>query len=191
MLRLLADLLQEHGLGLVHAHLADALQGREVLQAGLGELLPLAFELLLLDHQLAVALLEHVRALVELLVALEQAALEVGEVGALGAALLVELALHPHLLVLGLEDQLLLLRTCLGDDPACLLIGSLDRLVGDDAASDESDAQTDDDRGQDDRDGDDIGHCFLPSSRLAGGTRRWSMMGATERPAGPTGSADR
>ena len=47
-----------------------------------------------MTDQLAVALLEHVRALVELLVALEQPALEVAELGALGAALLLELPLR-------------------------------------------------------------------------------------------------
>ena len=94
------------------------------------QLLALGLELLLLDQQLAVALLEHVRALVELLVTLEEPALEVAEVGALGAALLVELALEADLLLLGLEDQLLLLGARLGDDPGRLVLGGLDRLGG-------------------------------------------------------------
>ena len=69
-------------------HLADALEGRDLLQAGLGELLPRLRRAPLAPSQLAIALLEHVRALVQLLVALEQAALQVGQLAALGAGLL-------------------------------------------------------------------------------------------------------
>ena len=58
-----------------------------------GELGALLVELLLAHQQLAVALLEHVRALVELLVTLQQAPFEVLQVDALGAAFLVHLAL--------------------------------------------------------------------------------------------------
>ena len=102
----------------------------DLLLAGAAQLAPAGrLELLLLDHQLAAALLEHVRALVELLVALEQARLEVAEVGALGAALLVQLALEADLLLLGLEDEVLLLGARLGDDAAGLVLGGLDRLV--------------------------------------------------------------
>ena len=88
-----------------------------------------AFELPLALEQLAIALLEHVGALVELLVALEQATLE-AELGALGAGLVLGLALEPDLLVLGLEDQVLLLGARLRDDAARLVLGGLDRLGG-------------------------------------------------------------
>ena len=144
-------------------HLADPLQGDDLLLAGAAQLLALRLQLLLLDQQLPVALLEHVRALVELLVPLEQPALEVGQVGALGATLLLQLALESDLLLLGLEDQVLLLGACLRDDATGLVLGGLDRLVGDDAAGDEADGQTADDRRQHDHDGDDIVHRSLPS----------------------------
>ena len=74
-----------------------------------------------LGDQLAVALFEHVGALVELLVALEQPALEIAELGAPGASVFLCLARDADLVILGLEDQFLLLRTGLGDDarPPC------------------------------------------------------------------------
>ena len=70
--------------------------------------------------ELAIALLEHVGALVELLVALEQAALQAGELAAPGACLFLGFALHAELLVLRLEDQLLLASPGLGLDAARL-----------------------------------------------------------------------
>ena len=88
----------------------------------------LAIELLFAAEELAVALLEHVGTLVELLVALEQSALEVAQVGALGAALLVSLALEAYLLFLGLEDELLLLGSGLGQDALRPSPGGLDGL---------------------------------------------------------------
>ena len=57
------------------------------------------------SSEFAVALLEHVRALVQLLVALQQPALEPGELGASRPGFLFGLALHAQLLVLGLEDE--------------------------------------------------------------------------------------
>ena len=50
------------------------------------------------------------------LFALEQPALEIGEIGPAGATLLLELALHADLFVLGLENQLFLLCARLGHD---------------------------------------------------------------------------
>ena len=101
-------------------------------------------------------------ALVELLVSLQKPALEAGQVGALGAALVVELALHPDLLVLGLEDQLLLLGARLRDDPGRLVAGGLDRLVGDDAAQEESERQTAERSRPAGHDDDDVGPSIPP-----------------------------
>ena len=163
VLGLIADLLQERGLGLLGGHLADAFEGHDLLLARPTQLLALRFQLLLLDQQLPVALLEHVRALVELLVALQQPVLEVAEVGALRATLVLQLPLHPDLLLLGLEDEVLLLGACLRDDAASLVLGGLDGLVRDDPPREESHGDTADDRHEDDHDGDDIVHRSLPS----------------------------
>ena len=95
---------------------------------GLGDFLAGPVDLALALEELAVALLEHVGALVELLVALEQASLERGQLVAAGTRLVLGLALHPELLVLRLEDQLLLAGACLGLDPACFGLGGLHRL---------------------------------------------------------------
>ena len=66
-----------------------------------------------------------VAALVELLVALKQAALEVGQLLALGSGLLVGLARQLDLLVLGLKDQVLLLGAGLGEyAPGLVLRGT-------------------------------------------------------------------
>ena len=133
--------LEEDLLGLVRAHLADLLEGRHLLLARLGQLLALGLELALAVEQLAVALLEHVGALVELLVTLQQAPFEARQLAALGACLLLGLALQADLLVLGLEDQLLLLRSRLGDDASGLLLGVLDGLAAPHATRHEADAE--------------------------------------------------
>ena len=78
------------------------------------ELLALACRARARGRELAVLLLEHVGALVELLVALEEAALEGGQLAASGAGLVLGLAAEPELLVLGLEDQLLLAGASVG-----------------------------------------------------------------------------
>ena len=113
------------------------------------QLLAAGLELPLACQQLAVALLEHVGALVELLVALQQAALERGQLGALGARLVLGLPLQADLLVLGLEDEVLLLGLGLGDDAAGLVLRGLDRLAApvatDDVAQHEARAEGDDD----------------------------------------------
>ena len=91
-------------------------------------------ELALALEELAIALLEHVGALVELLVAREEAPLEVRELVALGAGLVLGLALQAELLVLRLEDELLLAGAGLGFDAAGLGLGRLHRLRGPQAA---------------------------------------------------------
>ena len=156
-------LLQERRLRLVDGHLADSLQGDDLLLACPTKFLPLGLELLLLDQQLPIAFLEHVRALIELLVTLQQPMFQVAKVGALGATLFLQLALEPDLLLLGLQDEVLLLGARLRDDAAGLVLGSLDGLVGDDTARYEADDQGADDRRHDDHDGDDIVHRSLPS----------------------------
>ena len=124
-------------------------------------------ELLLAEEQLAVALLEHVRALVELLVPLQEAPLEVGQLVALGAALLVQLAMEADLLLLGLEDELLLLGPRLGHDALGLLGGGLDGLRSDEAARHEADGEpADGHHEEDDRHDDGFVHLSLPSGPL-------------------------
>ena len=165
MLGLLADLLHEHGLGLLGRQAADPLEGLHLLAAGGRQLGPLRLELLLADEQLAVALLEHVRALVELLVTGQEAPLEGGQVVALDATLLVELTMEADLLLLGLEDELLLLGARLGHDALGLLVGSLDGLRSDESTRHETDREpADGHHEQDDRHDDGFVHLSLPSS---------------------------
>ncbi len=128
VLGLLADGLEQDRLGVLGRHAGDALEGDDLLLLSAGEVFAGLVELALAVEQLAVALLEHVRALVELLVAREEPALEAGELVALGAGLVLGLALEAELLVLRLEDELLLAGPCLGLDAARLGLGSLHRL---------------------------------------------------------------
>ena len=109
--------------------LADLLERGDVVLLGPGQLLARLVELPLAIDELAVALLEHVGALVDLLVALEEAPLEVAELLALAAGLFLGLALQAELLVLGLEDQVLLLGPRPLHDQGRLLLGILDRLA--------------------------------------------------------------
>ena len=169
VLGLVPDLLEQDGLRLVRAHAADTFEGLYLLLLGMHQALSLRLELLLAGEQLAAPLLEHVRPLVELLVPLEQSTLEVGEVRALGSPLLLELPLQSDLLVLRLEDELLLLRTGLGDDAARLVMSGLHRLRRDDAAGQEAHDQTAGDRRQHDHYGDDVTvHGSLPSGPGSG-----------------------
>ena len=130
MLGLLADRLEEERLGVLGRHAADPLERRDLLLVGLRDGLPGGLELALAVEELAVALLEHVGPLVELLVALEEPALERRELVALRPGLVLGLALEAQLLVLRLEDQLLLAGARLGLDPASLGLGRLHRLRG-------------------------------------------------------------
>ena len=138
VLGLVADGLEELRLGLVAAHAADPLEGGDLLLLGPRELLAMVVQLALAIEQLAVALLEHVGALVELLVALEEPVLEAADLGPLGARLVFGLALQADLLVLGLEDEVLLLGPGLGDDATGLLLGVLDGLAAPEATHDET-----------------------------------------------------
>ena len=130
VLGLLADRLEEERLGVLGRHAADPLERRDLLLVGLRDGLPGGLELALAVEELAVALLEHVGPLVELLVALEEPALERRELVALRPGLVLRLALEAQLLVLRLEDQLLLAGARLGLDPAPLGLGRLHRLRG-------------------------------------------------------------
>ena len=95
----------------------------------------------------------------------QEAPLEVGQVVALGAALLVELAMEADLLLLGLEDELLLLGARLGHDALGLLAGGLDGLRCDESARHETDCEpADGHHEQDDRHDDGFVHLSLPSS---------------------------
>ena len=121
VLSLLPDLLDEDCLGVVRGQAADALERAHLVCLGGGELRALRSELLLPDEQLAIPLLEHVRALVELFIARQQTPLQVGQIVAPGAAFLVQLPMQANLLLLRLEDELLLLGTRLGHDAFRLL----------------------------------------------------------------------
>ena len=126
VLGLLADRLEQDPLGVLGRQPGHALEGGDLLLVGPAELLALVLDLALAVDELAALLLEHVGALVELLVAGEQPALEVLELRALGAGLVLGLALQAQLLVLGLEDQVLLLGPGLGHDARGLVLGGLD-----------------------------------------------------------------
>ena len=79
VLGLLADGLEEDALRLIGGDAADPLERRDLLLVGAGEVLARLVEVALAIEQLPIALLEHVGPLVELLVALEEPALERGE----------------------------------------------------------------------------------------------------------------
>ena len=157
-------------LGVLGGHVRDPLEGGDLLAVGAGEVLAGLVELALALEELAVALLEHVGPLVELLVALEEPALEAGQLGAPGAGLFLGLALHPELLVLGLEDQLLLAGAGLGLDPARFGGRRLHRLGGPEAAQEKANDDTTD-GGHDGhrQDGQGFHLQFLPSGRLRAG----------------------
>jgi len=130
------------------------------------ELLPGLVELALAVEELAIALLEHVCPLVELLVAGEEAALERGQLAAPRSGLFLGLALHPELLVLRLEDQFLLASARLGFDPARFGGGSLHRLGCPERAQEEScDGSTDGRHDGDRQDEQGFHILFLPSDR--------------------------
>ena len=164
-LRLVADGLEQMGLGLGGGHAADTLESGNVLLLGTGQFLPTLLELALAIEQLPIALLEHVGPHVELFVAGQQPALERGQLGAFGAGLVLGLALEMELLVLRGEDQLLLLGSGLGHDPSGLLVRALKCLVGHDAAGEEPDTDAHE-GGHDDsgHKGDGI-HMNLPPTR--------------------------
>mgnify|MGYP006950043247 CR=1 FL=1 len=73
LLRFLADLFHEGRPGLLGGQPTHAFEGGDLVGPGGVQLGTLGVQLLLADEQLAIALLEHVGALIELLVALEEA----------------------------------------------------------------------------------------------------------------------
>ena len=138
MLGLLADGLDEDALGVVGGHVGDPFEGDDLLAVRTGQLLAGLVELALAVEELAIALLEHVGALVELFVAGQEPALEGGQLATAGPGFFLGLALHPQLLVLGLEDQFLLPGPGFGLDAAGLGRGGLHRLRCPEAAQEES-----------------------------------------------------
>ena len=179
VLGLLADGLEEDALGVLGGQPADALEGDDLLLVGLHQLLARPIELALAVDQLAIAALEHVGPLVELLVALEDAPLEVRELVALRPGLVLGLALEPDLLLFRLEDQVLLLAAGLLDDQGGLLVGLLHRPAGEDAAHHESEDNADGSgRDRDHRHEDGIHLLFLPPDRMTG---RRSVINVTTR----------
>ena len=123
LLGLAADLLDQNLLGVVLRHLADLLERGDLLLARGGKVFLGMVELVFAGEQLAVALLEHVGALVELLVALQQPTLQACRQVRRRArpSVLFGLACESDLLVLGLKDQLLLLGCAPlpGSGPTC------------------------------------------------------------------------
>jgi hypothetical protein len=95
-------------------------------------------EFTLTVQELAIALLEHVCSLIELLITLEQATLQAREFIPPCARLFLGIALHLQLLVLCLEDEFLLTGTSLSLDAARLGGRRLHRLGCPDAAHEES-----------------------------------------------------
>ena len=158
------------GLGVLGRHVGDPLERDDLLGMGAGEVLAGLVELTFPFQQLAIALLEHVGPLVELLVALEEPALEAGQLRPPGPSLLFGLALHPQLLVLGLEDELLLASAGLGFDPTCFGGRRLHRLRGPQAAQQYANGDTTS-GGQDGhrQEGQGFHLQFLPSDRLRAG----------------------
>ena len=156
--------------GVLGRHVGDPLERDDLLAVGSGEVLAGLVELAFAIEQLAIALLEHVGALIELFVALEEPAFEAGQLGAAGAGLFLGLALHPQLLVLGLEDEFLLAGAGLGLDAARLGGRRLHRLRCPQAA-DEYANDGPADGGHDGHRHDEQGfHLqFLPSGRLRAG----------------------
>ncbi len=154
MLRLLADGLEQHALGVLGAEAGDPLEGDHLLLREADQLVAFLLEVALAVGDLAALLLEHVGALVHLLVAREQAPFEVLELGPLRARLVLGLAAQAQLLVLRLEDHVLLLGPSLGDDPGGLVLGGLHGLGRPHAAGDEPHGNADD-GGYHGRDGDD------------------------------------
>jgi hypothetical protein len=128
VLGLRADGLEEHRLGVFGGHPRHALERDDLLADRLGQLFLRLLELALAVQQLTVAALEHLGALVELLVPLHEAPLLRGQLAATGPRLFLGLAPETQLLVLGLEDQLFLAGTGLGLDAAGLGLGRLHAL---------------------------------------------------------------
>ena len=129
-LGLLADGLEQDPLGVLGGQAADLLQRGDALLVELLESLAALVELDLLLEELPVSLLEHVGALVELLVAGVEPALEVRELAAPLAGVVLGLTLEADLLFLGLEDQVLLLGPSIRHDARGLLVSDLELLAG-------------------------------------------------------------
>ena len=134
VLGLFAHGLEQESLGIVRGQARDALEGVDLLLVGPGELLAGTIDLALALEQLAGTVLEHVGALVELFVTLEQPPFERGKLAASCSCLFLGLALEAQLLVLGFEDQFLLAGARLGLDAAAFGRCGLHRLRRPDAA---------------------------------------------------------
>ena len=135
------DSFEELRLRLLGGHVRDPLERFDLLVSSALQLVARLLEVPLPVEELPVALLEHVGALVELFVAGKEAAFEAGEVVPTGPCFFFGLTLEAELLVLGLEDQLLLLCAGLGDDPSRLVLRGPDRLGGPQSAGEESQEQ--------------------------------------------------
>ncbi len=190
VLGLFPDGLDEDALGVLRRHPGHAFECGDLLAVGAGQVLAGLVEFPLAFEELAIALLEHVRALIELFVALEQAALEPGQLGAPRTAFLLRLALHPELLVLRLEDELLLASARFRLDAARLRGGRLHRLGRPQASQEDAYGKTAD-RGHHghDQQGQGFHIRFLPSDRLRVGRAR-CLGGAIARRAGRVASSE-
>ena len=129
-----ADGLEQHRLGVLGGHARHALEGDDLFADGAGRALPSTSRARAPGRGACGRALEHLGALVELLVALDEAPLLRGELAAAGPGLFLGLATEAELLVLGLEDELLLAGASFGLDAACLGLGRLHPLRGPHAA---------------------------------------------------------
>ena len=148
---------------------ADTLKGGHLVLGRPGKLLARLVKFAFALDELAIALLDHVGALVDLLVALEEAALEVVELTPLRASFVLSFTLQAQLLVLGLEDQVLLLGSGSLDDQGSLLLGLLDPPARPDAPAEEAEYGDADEGEHAHRQEHDLHH-VLPSGRHMG---RW------------------
>src|SRR5262249_1609995 len=152
------------------------LEGRHAFRLEPAEVLALALDVQLALEELPVALLEHVRALVELLIAGDEAALLAGELVAARAGLVLRLALEADLLLLRLEDQVLLLGSRIRDDAPGLLLRDLDRLARPAAPGHEAHAHANGETADQRHEGDgDVIH-FSSSHPVSLGTGRVSFV---------------
>jgi hypothetical protein len=123
-----ANRLEQHRLGVLRGQPRHALQGDDLLRDRAGEVLLGLLEFAVAIEELAVASLEHLGALVELLVTLYEAAFLRGQLAAPRPGLFLGLATEAELFVLRLEDELLLAGAGFGLDATGLRLGRLHPL---------------------------------------------------------------
>ena len=168
VLGLFSDRLDEHRLRVIGSETADLLERRHALGIEPTEVFSLPLEVQFPLQQLPIALFEHVGPLVELLVPGGQTPLDGGQLAPARPSFLLGFPEQADLVFLGLEDEVLLLGSSVGDDPSGFFLGDLDRLVCPPASCHETNGHTNGQRHE--GDGHKVFHLFLPSGR-SGRTR--------------------